>query len=193
MQISFTNEVEGGREFTPIGRVQAASSWHGAAQPEGAQDHQKAALQALIEMAREFDADAIIGVDYGYDAVKLAELATVELRRVSATGIAVKLAKAAYSRSYCNEERETGRGDVPSPQFRAALKHAIAGQVCQMGTTRTSSLPVAPPAFVTPLRTQRKFIKPRSKLSPAGGEAAAAIRRRWRRPAQCRRPQSPRP
>jgi uncharacterized protein YbjQ (UPF0145 family) len=46
-------------------------------------------------MAREFDADAIIGVDYGYDAVKLAELATVELRRVSATGIAVKLAKAA--------------------------------------------------------------------------------------------------
>jgi uncharacterized protein YbjQ (UPF0145 family) len=95
MKISFTNEVEGGREFTPIGRVQAASSWHGSAQAEIADDFHKAALQALIEMAREFDADAIIGVDYGYDAVKLAELATVELRRVSATGIAVRFAQAA--------------------------------------------------------------------------------------------------
>ena len=95
MQISFTNEVEGGREFYPIGRVQAASSWHGTAQAEGAERFQQAALQALIETAREFEADAIIGVDYGYDEVKHGELLAVELRRVSATGLAVKLAKAA--------------------------------------------------------------------------------------------------
>ena len=95
MQISFTDEIEGGRAFTPIGRVQAASSWLGSAHADGAQDFHKAALAALVELAREFEADAIIGVDYGNDTVKLAELATVELRRVSATGIAVKLARAA--------------------------------------------------------------------------------------------------
>jgi uncharacterized protein YbjQ (UPF0145 family) len=49
----------------------------------------------LIETAREFDADAIIGVDYGYDEVKHGELLAVQLRRVCATGIAVKLATAA--------------------------------------------------------------------------------------------------
>ena len=95
MQISTTNEVEGGRVLYPIGRVQAASSWHGTAQTEGAEDFHKAALQALIETAREFDADAIIGVDYAYDEVKHGELLAVALRRVCATGIAVKLAKAA--------------------------------------------------------------------------------------------------
>jgi len=46
-------------------------------------------------MAREFDADAIIGVDYAFDEVKHGEMLAVQLRRVCATGIAVKLASAA--------------------------------------------------------------------------------------------------
>ncbi len=95
MQISTTNEVEGGRVLYPIGRVQAASSWHGAALADDAAGQRKAALEALIAAAQEFDADAIIGVDYAYDEVKHGELLAVELRRVSATGIAVKLATAA--------------------------------------------------------------------------------------------------
>ena len=95
MQISFTNEVESGRVLYPLGRVQASASWHGTALAGDGEDYRSAALQALIEKAREFDADAIIGVDYGFDEVKHGELCAVELRRVSATGIAVKLAKAA--------------------------------------------------------------------------------------------------
>ena len=95
MQISFTNEVESGRVLYSIGRVQAASSWHGVTQNEGAEEFRKAALQALIQTAQEFDADAIIGVDYAYDEVKHGELLAVQLRRVCATGIAVKLASAA--------------------------------------------------------------------------------------------------
>ena len=95
MQISTTNEVEGGRVLYPIGRVQAASSWHGSAVADDAADQRKAALDALIEMAREFDADAIIGVDYAFDEVKHGEMLAVQLRRVCATGIAVKLASAA--------------------------------------------------------------------------------------------------
>ena len=95
MQISTTNEVEGGRVLYPIGRVQAASSWHGSAHAEDAAGQRNAALEALIEMAREFDADAIIGVDYAYDEVKHGEMLAVQLRRVCATGIAVKLASAA--------------------------------------------------------------------------------------------------
>ena len=95
MQISFTNEIESGRVLYPLGRVEAAASWHGTALAEEGDDYRKAALQALIETAREFDADAIIGVNYGFDEVKHGELCAVELRRVCATGIAVKLAKAA--------------------------------------------------------------------------------------------------
>jgi len=95
MQISFTNEVESGRVLYPLGRVQASASWHGTALAGDGEDYRSAALQALIEKAREFDADAIISVDYGFDEVKHGELCAVELRRVSATGIAVKLAKAA--------------------------------------------------------------------------------------------------
>ena len=95
MQISFTNEVESGRVLYPLGRVQASASWHGAALATDGADYRKAALAALIEKARECDADAIIGVDYGFDEVKHGELCAVELRRVCATGIAVKLARAA--------------------------------------------------------------------------------------------------
>ncbi len=95
MQISFTNDVESGRVLYPLGRVQAAASWHGTAQAGDGEDCRKAALQALIEKAQEFDADAIIGVNYSYDEATLAELCAVELRRVSASGVAVKLARAA--------------------------------------------------------------------------------------------------
>ena len=92
MRISFTDEVEGGRVLYSIGRVQAASPWRGANAGIGSDALKNAALQALIETAEEVDADAIIGVDYSVDGVQHTDLTPLELHRVSATGIAVKLA-----------------------------------------------------------------------------------------------------
>jgi uncharacterized protein YbjQ (UPF0145 family) len=52
-------------------------------------------LQDLIRRAEDIDADAIIGVDYVVDAVTRSDETGVELERICATGIAVRLANAA--------------------------------------------------------------------------------------------------
>jgi hypothetical protein len=94
MRISFTDELDDGRILQSIGRVSAASAWRAAnaADNEAARD---AALKALIARASEFDADAIVGVDFSVDGGSHVDLASVELKRVTATGIAVRLARAA--------------------------------------------------------------------------------------------------
>jgi hypothetical protein len=94
MRISFTDEIADSRILYPIGRVRAAGSWHAAGAPCSKDDLKKAALQALILEATEHDADAIIGVDYAVDGAHLTDLTSIGLERVTATGIAVKLASA---------------------------------------------------------------------------------------------------
>jgi uncharacterized protein YbjQ (UPF0145 family) len=49
----------------------------------------------LIREAQEYDADAIIGLDFEVDAIKRADLDGAPLQRIAATGIAVKFAEAA--------------------------------------------------------------------------------------------------
>ena len=94
MQVSHTNELEGGRSRSldrpnqplPVGAPQAASP--------GEADR-LAAVRALIQEAQEYDADAIIGLDFEIDAIKRADLDGAPLQRIAATGIAVKFAQAA--------------------------------------------------------------------------------------------------
>ncbi|MGO9672690.1 MAG: heavy metal-binding domain-containing protein [Methylocella sp.] len=100
MRISSTDSIDGGRVLYPIGKIKAASAWHAAQldshQVEAHQgDWRAMALRELIQRAEDVDADAIIGVDYELDRVDSAEQTGVSLRRVLATGIAVKLAVAA--------------------------------------------------------------------------------------------------
>ena len=94
MQVSHTNELEGGRGHYSIGRIKASSNWRGA-DAFGAEADRLAAIAALIREAQEYDADAIIGLDFEVDAIKRADLDGAPLRRVAATGIAVKFAEAA--------------------------------------------------------------------------------------------------
>jgi uncharacterized protein YbjQ (UPF0145 family) len=93
MRIIFDSEIEGDR-VVPIGRIQAASSWHG---PRSAvtEDFYKAkALENLIDMAEDCDADAIIEVDYGVDRADVGDAPGASLmQRISVTGLAVKLAR----------------------------------------------------------------------------------------------------
>jgi len=94
MQVSHTNELEGGRNHYSIGRITAASGWRAANAP-GAENDRLAAMQALIREAEEYDADAIIGLDFEVDAIKRPDIDGAPLRRVAASGIAVKFAQAA--------------------------------------------------------------------------------------------------
>jgi uncharacterized protein YbjQ (UPF0145 family) len=93
MRISFTDEITDGRILYPIGRVRAASAWHANGVACAAGNWQDAALPALIREAEEFEADAIIGVGYDVDGAHQLDLTSVDVQRVTASGIAVKLAR----------------------------------------------------------------------------------------------------
>jgi len=89
--ISSTSAIEGGRILYTIGKIEAASSWH----PEGRNPQQKnwreIVLCDLIRKAEDIDADAIVALDYQTDGVIRNAETGVILKRIVATGIAVKL------------------------------------------------------------------------------------------------------
>ena len=72
MRISFTDDLDDGRAFYPIGRVSAASGWRAAASSQD-ETARESALRALIATANEFEADAIVGVGFGVDGVTATE------------------------------------------------------------------------------------------------------------------------
>jgi len=90
MRISHTANVEGGRVLYPIGKISAVTAWSGL--PASVHHARAAALRELIRAAEDADADAVIEVDYHVDGVASCDLPGVGLQRVSAVGIAVKLA-----------------------------------------------------------------------------------------------------
>lgn len=93
MLVCSEKEIAGVRVTREIGRITAASGWQGADRAGAAQRDQ--ALKALIAVAKDFEADAIIGVDYTEDGAQALDLIERPVRRVAISGIAVKLARAA--------------------------------------------------------------------------------------------------
>ena len=95
MRISFTGTLEGGRVLYNIGKIEAASAWH----PENSEPLQpnwrQLIVRELIRTAEDIEADAIIGVDYQNGGTIRIDETGVKLKRVVATGIAVKLSCAA--------------------------------------------------------------------------------------------------
>jgi uncharacterized protein YbjQ (UPF0145 family) len=94
MQVSRTNILADGRGHHTIGRIKASSGWRAANAP-GADADRLAALRALIREAEEYEADAIVGLDFEVDSVCCADIGGAPLQRVAATGIAVKFDEAA--------------------------------------------------------------------------------------------------
>jgi hypothetical protein len=95
MRISSTCVIEGRRVLYTIGKIKAASAWH-AANGAPLQDHwREYVLSELIRKAEDIDADAIIGFDYETDSIIPVEETGVQLKRILAAGIAVKLSCAA--------------------------------------------------------------------------------------------------
>jgi len=95
VRISFTGTLEGGRVLYNIGKVEAASAWH----PENSEPLQhnwrELILRELVRKAEDIDADAIIGIDYRDGGAVRIDETGVTLKRVVATGIAVKVSCAA--------------------------------------------------------------------------------------------------
>ncbi|HET6376696.1 MAG TPA: heavy metal-binding domain-containing protein [Methylocella sp.] len=95
MRISSTPVIEGSRILYAIGKIEAASIWH----PEDGTPLQgnwrELVLRELIRKAEDIDADAIVGVGYRDDGVLKIDETGVKLKRVVASGTAVKLSCAA--------------------------------------------------------------------------------------------------
>ncbi|HYP57385.1 MAG TPA: heavy metal-binding domain-containing protein [Beijerinckia sp.] len=92
MRVIFESET-GGLNAVAIGKIQAASNWHG---PSAAanDDYKAKALRELINAAQEYDADAITGIDYTVERVEAGDTpGSAPLQRICATGVAVKLAR----------------------------------------------------------------------------------------------------
>ena len=90
MQVSQSREIVGRRIVTLIGRIEAASAWHA---PEvGSVDWKARALEKLVRAAEDVEADAIVEVDFAVDGLRADHLAD-RLERISAKGVAVRLAK----------------------------------------------------------------------------------------------------
>jgi hypothetical protein len=107
MQVSSTNSLEGGRRHHSIGRVKAFSGWRATNAPTVEADR-VAAVRALIREAEEYEADAIIGLDFEVDRVICADIGGALLQRVAVTGIAVRFDDVAWSaaRLLLQESRE---------------------------------------------------------------------------------------
>lgn len=93
MKISRTPEIEGSHIVGSIGRIEAASAWHAPGNDEGGVDWKQRALERLVAAAREYDADAIVNLDFEVDGLRADHFAE-RLERVCASGVAVRLASA---------------------------------------------------------------------------------------------------
>jgi uncharacterized protein YbjQ (UPF0145 family) len=94
MQVSFSSGFDDGRPMTAIGRIRAATRWRAVGGPGHEADRQ-AAIEALVREAEEYGADAVVDVRFEVDGVKGPDIDGVTLRRLTATGLAVRFARAA--------------------------------------------------------------------------------------------------
>ena len=95
MRISSTEAIEGSRVLYAIGEIRAVSTWHPENSTPLQQNWRERILRELIRTAQDVDADAIIGVGYRNDTSIRNEETGVNLKRVVACGLAVKLSCAA--------------------------------------------------------------------------------------------------
>jgi hypothetical protein len=96
MRIYSTDVIDGGRVLYAIGKIKAASPWHAAKGARSEDNWRELALRELVRKAEDIDADAVIGFDYETDGIVPVEGTRMQLKRILATGIAVKISCAAW-------------------------------------------------------------------------------------------------
>ena len=95
MLVSEKDAIDGARVLYKLGKITAATAWHAAGYTPVSDNWRERVLQELIRRAEDIDADAIIGVDYEVEPVEARDEGGVDLERICATGIAVRLSNAA--------------------------------------------------------------------------------------------------
>jgi hypothetical protein len=96
MLLSRSNALEDDRPYYSIGIIKAASKWRPISMAGVEMDH-LTAVQALIREAQEYDADAILSLDFQVDGVVRDEIDGAPLRRVAARGVAIRFLQPAGS------------------------------------------------------------------------------------------------
>jgi uncharacterized protein YbjQ (UPF0145 family) len=90
--VSSNHEIQGSRVVREIGRISAATGWGGVASASS-EELRAQALRRLIAKAQDYEADAIVDVDYSVDGIKSCDLSACDLKRVIVSGVAVRLAR----------------------------------------------------------------------------------------------------
>jgi hypothetical protein len=93
MQVSYGDKLEGSRGY-PFDWPDQGLLLLARRKRFGFWDRSLAAFRALIREAEDYRADAIVSLDFEVDSVKCADIGGAPLRRVAATGIAVKFDEA---------------------------------------------------------------------------------------------------
>ncbi len=94
MQISFSHALENGRAGVAIGHITATTIWRAADQPIAELDRE-AALRKLVREAEDYGADALVDVGFSYEETPAPDIAGIALRRITASGTAIRFAIAA--------------------------------------------------------------------------------------------------
>jgi uncharacterized protein YbjQ (UPF0145 family) len=94
MQVSFSRALDSERAQISIGRLRATTHWR-AARGAVAEFDREVAVRALVREAEEYGADALVEVSFEIEEVRGPDIDGVPLRRITATGTAVRLALAA--------------------------------------------------------------------------------------------------
>ena len=94
MQVSFSSSLDDGRPVTAIGRITATTHWR-ATDGSSSDADRRLAIEALAREAEEYGADAVLDVRFEVDSLKGCDIDGVELARITATGLAVRFARAA--------------------------------------------------------------------------------------------------
>jgi uncharacterized protein YbjQ (UPF0145 family) len=95
MHITSGGAVEGRRIIYEIGKIKVSSPWHAANRAPLQDNWREAVLNELAQKAEDVDADAIVALDYETSDVIRDSETGLKLKRVTATGTAVKLSCAA--------------------------------------------------------------------------------------------------
>ena len=94
MHVSFTAKLDTAREQRTIGQIKAFAPWRAADRELGELDRE-IALRALVRAAEDYEADGLVEIVYGIEECRNDECAGLTLRRLVASGRAVRLAVAA--------------------------------------------------------------------------------------------------
>lgn len=94
MQVSFSASLDTTREQHTIGRITAYSPWRAADRDLGDLDRE-IATRALIRAVEDYEADGVAEIAYAVEECRSDGHAGLTLRRIVASGRAVRLALAA--------------------------------------------------------------------------------------------------